>query len=653
METASRAGFAVGTWQVYPDQGILSGPDGEQHLEPKVMEVLVFLAQRQGEVARREELLSEIWSGTIVTDEALSRVISVLRTQLGDNSREPKYIQTIPKVGYRWLMPVTTLPPAAPPASPQDQPQPLWSKRRYWPLSLVAVAVFAAILMWAGHENDQDKPGGPAEFATLTDWFDYLAAQREGTSGTTSIAVLPFEMLGTPEPGDAFSDGLTDELTNSLSKFRGLKVVARRSSYSFRNRNDDVPTIGRLLNVDAVLEGSVRPDGDSIRINAQLSDVKDGYLIWSDAVDVSVGGLYAAQESLATDVVAALGNHFPESRLEPPASSEHRPDNEAYRLYLMSGNALWQLRGEAPLRKSIELYQQALALDPTFARAHIALARSLVLLPFYSAEPMETTFSKAESVLNAQEYTDKRDQGEAESVRAFMAWNRWQWEEAEERFQHSLELAPDLPNTYQWYSEHLAAVGRRAEGLEAAKRARELDEISPVVNDRLGVAYLWVNDNIRAAEHFAISAQLGFRNAINPGYMILLIRLQRFQELQAIFSALYRDEVDKPGWLLQDVGAVFAQDQRKRALSAAREARSQGQVILPRLEFGLWILLGGIDEAYETFERLSGSSRHYLQLEFVFTDEGTEFRRDPRFEQLAREIGWHSYWDRFGEPDEP
>jgi TolB-like protein/DNA-binding winged helix-turn-helix (wHTH) protein/tetratricopeptide (TPR) repeat protein len=650
METPLKSGFVVGNWQVYPDQGILSGPDGDQHLEPKVMGVLVFLAQREGEVARREELLSEIWTGTIVTDEALSRVISVLRTHLGDNSREPKYIQTIPKVGYRLLMPVTRLPPAATPTPTSRQPQ--WPKRRRWPLLLGAVAVFAAILMWVGHEKDQGDPGGPAGFASLTDWFDYLAAQREGSAGTTSIAVLPFEMLGAPEPGDAFSEGLTDELTNSLSQIKGLKVVARRSSYSFRNRNDDVPTVGRLLNVDAVLEGSVRPDGDSIRINAQLSDVDDGYLIWSDAVDVSLGGLYAAQESLVTEVVAALGNHFPDSRLEPPANSEHRPDNEAYRLYLMSGNFLWQLRGEAPLRKSIELYRQALALDPTFSRAHIALARSLVLLPFYSTEPMESTFSKAESVLNAQEYTDKRDQGEAESVRAFIAWNRWQWEEAEERFQRSLELAPDLPNTYQWYSEHLAAVGRRAEGLEAAKRARELDEISPVVNDRLGVAYLWVGDNIRAAEHFAISAQLGFRNAINPGYMILLIRLQRFQELQAILSALYRDEVDKPAWLLQDVGAVFAPDQRKTALAAAREARSHAQVILPRLEFGLWVLLGGIDEAYDTFNRLSGSARNYLQLEFVFTDEGTDFRHDPRFERLAREIGWRSYWDRFGGPDE-
>jgi TolB-like protein/DNA-binding winged helix-turn-helix (wHTH) protein/tetratricopeptide (TPR) repeat protein len=645
MESTSKSGFAVGDWQVYPDQGILSGPGGEQHLEPKVMGVLVFLAQRQGEVARREDLLSEIWSGTIVTDEALSRVISVLRTQLGDNTREPKYIQTIPKVGYRLLMPVTPLPQSATPAPPPGL------KKHRWPLLLGAIALLALILILTGRNGDQTDPGGPAGFATLTEWFDYLAAQREGTEGTTSIAVLPFEMLGAREPGDALGDGLTDELTNSLSQLKGLKVVARRSSYSFRDRNDDVPTIGRLLNVDAVLEGSVRPVGDRIRINAQLSDVADGYLIWSDAIDASAADLYAAQESLVTEVVAALGDHFPASRLERPAANDRQPDNEAYRLYLMSGNFLWQLRGEAPLRKSIELYRQALALDPTFSRAYVALARSLVLLPFYSSEPMEPAFKEAESMLDGREFTDKRDQGEAESVRAFMAWNRWQWEEAEERFQRSLELAPELPNTYQWYSAHLATVGRLAEGLEAAKRARELDEISPVVNDRLGVAYLWVNDNIRAAEHFAISAQLGFRNAINPGYMILLIRLQRFQELQAIFNALYRDVPDKPEWLLQNVGAVFAPDRRKDALAAARLARSGGQAIQPRLEFGFWVLLGGMDEAYDAFDRFRAQNRQYLQLEFVFTDEGSEFRHDPRFERLARDIGWRAYWDRFGGPD--
>jgi len=647
METASQSGFTVGEWEVYPDQGILSGPGGEQHLEPKVMGVLVFLARRQGEVARRDDLLSEIWSGTIVTDEALSRVISVLRTQLGDNSREPQYIQTIPKVGYRLLMPVTPLAPVAVTAPPTS------IKSRRWALLAGAAALFLAILMFIGHKGGQTPPGGPAGFATLTEWFDYLSAQREGSAGATSIAVLPFEMLGARKPDNAFNDGLTDELTNSLSQIRGLKVVARRSSYSFRDRNDDVPTIGRLLNVDAVLEGSVRPDGDNIRINAQLSDVADGYLIWSDAVDVNAGDLYSAQESLVAEVVAALGDHFPQSRLEAPADEARQPDHEAYRLYLMSGNFLWQLRGEAPLRKSIELYRQALALDPSFSRAHVALARSLVLLPFYSAEPMESAFSEAESVLDAQEFTDKRDQGEAESVRAFMAWNRWHWVEAEERFQRALELAPDLPNTYQWYSGHLASVGRRAEGLEAARRARELDEISPVVNDRLGVAYLWVNDNIRAAEHFAISAQLGFRNAINPGYMILLIRLQRFQELQAIFDALYRDEPDKPRWLLRNAGAVFAPDRREEALAVAREAMSHGRIITPRLEFGLWILLGGMDEAYSAFERLRGSNPQYLQLEFVFTDEAAEFRRDPRFKRLARDIGWQAYWDRFGGPDSP
>ena len=647
METAIKAGFAIGDWQVYPDQGILSGPGGEQHLEPKVMGVLVFLAQHQGDVARREELLSEIWSGTIVTDEALSRVISVLRTQLGDNSREPRYIQTIPKVGYRLLMPVVPLPPTA-------DPERTWNiKKHRWPLLVGAIALFSAILMFNGHKSDQGPLDGPAGFASLTEWFDHLAAQREGSAGATSIAVLPFEMLGAQGPGHAFSDGLTDELTNSLSQYKGLKVVARRSSYSFRDRNDDVPTIGRLLNVDAVLEGSIRQDGDSIRINAQLSDVADGYLIWSDAVDIGARDLYDAQESLATEVVAALGDHFPESQLQAPAGKERQPDNEAYRLYLMSGNFLWQLRGEAPLRKSIELYKQALALDPTFSRAHVALARSLVLLPFYSAEPMESSFREAEAVLDAQDFTDKRDQGEAESVRAFIAWNRWRWEEAEERFQRALELAPDLPNTYQWYSAHLASVGRQAEGLEAARRARELDEISPVVNDRLGVAYLWVNDNIRAAEHFAISAQLGFRNAINPGYMILLIRLQRFQELQAIFNALYRDEPNKPEWLLRDVGAVFAPDRREQALAMARQARSDDRVITPRLEFGLWILLGGRDEAYDAFYRLRGSNPQYLQLEFVFTEEAAEFRRDPRFDRLARDIGWRAYWDRFGGPDEP
>jgi len=638
-------GFQLGAWRVYPDQGLLAGEDLQLHLEPKVMEVLVYLAQQQNKVVKRDELINEVWRGTVVTDEVLSRAISVLRTRLGDDRMKPSYIQTLPKVGYRLLMPVTPLAATEPVISATKRRVSMWSVA----LGIVLI-VIAVLLYWTSHEDEID-PRSPAAFANITDWFDFLTEEKEGTAGVTSIAVLPFADLTENNDSEFFSDGLTDELTMSLSKVKGLKVVARRSSYSFKNRSDDVPTIGRLLNVDAVFEGTIRRNGDQLHINSQLSDVSDGYLIWSDIFEVDVSEVFSLQENIATAVVEAMRGHFSGGSLQIPLVEQAPPNIEAYQLYLMNGNFLWKLRGEQPLRKSIELYRQALAIDPGFSRAHIGLANSLLLLPFYSSEPMEPMFQEAQEVLAGYQFTDNRELGEVEAIYAFMAWNRWQWIEAEERFRKALALAPDSPNIYQWYSQYLSYVGRKRDGLEAAKRARELDEISPVINDRLGVAYLWVNDNVRAAEHFAIGAQLGFRNAINPAYMVLLLRLERYHEFKSVMAAFHRGLPQSPDWLIENADTVFLEENREAALAMASQAQEEGHFTLPRLEFGLWVVIGGVDQAYETFATFRDSNRQFLQLEIVFTEEAREFRQDSRFEQLANEIGWQDYWQKFGGPD--
>ena len=230
-------------------------------------------------------------------------------------------------------------------------------------------------------------PRSPAAFATISEWFDFLAREKEGSEDVTSIAVLPFDNLSENNDSNYFSEGLTDELTMSLSKTKGLKVVARRSSYSFKNRTDDVPTIGRLLHADAIFEGTIRRVGDQLRINAQLCAVSDGYLMWSGIYERNVSDVFDVQEEIATAVIEAMREHFDDDSLQSPLVNQAPPDIEAYQLYLMSGNFLWQLRGEQPLRQSIELYRQALAIDPGFSRASIGLAKALVVLPFYSTEP--------------------------------------------------------------------------------------------------------------------------------------------------------------------------------------------------------------------------------------------------------------------------
>jgi len=610
------------------------------------MEVLVYLAQQQDQVVKRDELINDVWHGVPVTDEVLSRAISVLRNHLGDSHMSPSYIQTLPKVGYRLLMPVMPLPASEAAVSTAGY------KIKKWQLALLAVLVAASAVLFWNVKDDEIDPRSPAAFANITDWFDFLAEEKEGTAGTTSIAVLPFDDLTEDNYSEFFSDGLTDELTMSLGKVKGLKVVARRSSYSFKNRSVDVPTIGRLLNVDTVFEGTIRRNDQSLRINAQLSDASDGYLIWSDIFECDVSEVFKVQEKLAMAVVEAMREHFSGGSLQIPIVKEAPPNIEAYQLYLMNGNFLWRLRGEQPLRRSIELYRKALAIDPGFSRALIGLANSLVLLPFYSSEPMEPAFKQAEEVLAGHQFINNRELGEVEAIHAYIAQYRWQWIKAEEGFRRALELAPDSPNNYAWYSQFLAYVGRTQDGLQAAKRARDLDEMSSIINDRLGVSYLWANDNVRAAEHFAIGAQLGFRTALNAGYMILLLRLERYDEFKSVMAAFHRGYPGSPNWLAEHAETLFLRENRKQALTMARQAKAEGQLLMPRLEFGLWVLIGGMDEAYETFATFRNTHHQFLPLELVFAEEGREFREDSRFDDLAEEIGWQEYWEKFGGPDE-
>ena len=620
------------------------------------MEVLIYLAERQDQVVRRDDLINDVWHGTFVTDEVLSRAISLLRTCLGDDRMTPYYIQTLPKVGYRLLMEVTPL--AAPEAEqePEIEPEPASPipKNRVIKLALAIGAMIilvVSIAMWSKEKTIVD-PGSPAAFATLSEWFDFLAAKKEGPKGVTSIAVLPFDNLSENNDSTYFSEGLTDELTMSLSKIKGLKVVARRSSYSFKNRTDDVPTIGRLLHADAIFEGTIRSVGDQLRINAQLCAVSDGYLMWSGIYERNVSDVFDVQEEIATAVIEAMREHFDDDSLHIPLVNQAPPDIEAYQLYLMSGNFLWQLRGEQPLRQSIELYHQALAIDPGFSRAAIGLAKALVVLPFYSTEDMEAMFQQAQEVLASQTFTEQRDLGEAESIYGFIAMKRWQWTKSEEHFRKALQLAPDSPNIYQWYSTLLSGVGRQRDGLEAAIRARDLDEVSPVLNNRLAVAYLWSNDNLRAAEQFAIAAQLGFRNYINPAYMVFLLRQQRFYEVKAIIEAIHQASPNPPLWLIEGADTLFSPENRDALLQAAIQAKQEGSFSMLPIEFGLWLVVGGIDQAYEAFNVVREIAPQYLQIEFIFSKEGTEFREDSRFEQLAEDIGLQEYWDTFGGPDE-
>ena len=312
MNDQLQSGFRIGDWEVYPQENLLKGPDQARVLEPKVMDVLVFLAGRQGDVVSRHQVLDAIWSGVVVGDETLSRAISVLRTELGDDQKNPRYLKTITKRGYRFIADVIPL--------ASEGPQKVESVSDA-SASATPEKTSKSITHFFGRKSD---------FMIITvlvlglGYFAYDKFLLQPESGEVfgdigrSIAVLPFVNMSDDSGNEYFSEGLSEELLNLLVKIPELKVAARTSSFSYKGKDVKIAQIGEELNVSYVLEGSVRKAGNHVRITAKLVKADDGFHLWSETFDRTLDDIFVIQDEIAKAVVDELKINLlgtmPESR---------------------------------------------------------------------------------------------------------------------------------------------------------------------------------------------------------------------------------------------------------------------------------------------------------------------------------------------------
>ncbi len=356
------AAFQLAELTVDPMAGEARGPGGRERLDPKVMDVLVMLAQHAGQVVLREDLLSRLWPNVIVTDEVLSRCIYELRRQLsqaGGSERYKEMIETIPKRGYR-LIGEVAFPTAPPAATPPVRPK--------WRLpALIAAAAAVALLLIVVGQRVTDSPA---------DSHPLPAA-----SAMNSIAVLPFVDMSEAHDQGYFSDGIAEEILNRLAQSSELRVIARTSSFSLRDRSLDVAEIARKLDVTHVLEGSVRKAGDRVRVTAQLIAASDSSHLWSDTFDRGLEDVFSVQDEIATSVATALqitlGGATLKGRM--PASVE------AYESFL-KGEFFYYRRAPGDVERSVTYFKEATSIDPRYARAWAALAGAYSYLAWDGAQ---------------------------------------------------------------------------------------------------------------------------------------------------------------------------------------------------------------------------------------------------------------------------
>ncbi len=375
-------------WHVDFASGEISRDGRTQRLQDQPLQILDVLTSHAGEVVNRETLIARLWpKGVVEYDSGLNTAIRKLRSALGDDADTPRYVETLPRKGYRFIAPLTAAapPPAAapsisPPAGPNlrrrasDRPEPF--QRLMLGFGSLVAAVLVAVIVWR-------MPGKLFRNESVT---------------LPTIVVLPLVDMSIDQKEQALCDGLTDELSNWLAHIPTLRVVARTSAFSFKGKNTDVRDIARQVGATHVLEGSLRRSGNQLRIIMQLSAADTGLHIWAKPFDLPIGDIFLIEDTVSRSVADAL--HLELSPDTTEQWAQRQPASaDAYELYLL-GRARQRSRTADDNLKSADFLRRAVAADPQFALAQVALAETLLNGLSLNRTPIEDVAAEAEPLIN-------------------------------------------------------------------------------------------------------------------------------------------------------------------------------------------------------------------------------------------------------------
>lgn len=404
-------------------------------------------------------------------DHGLNKAINKLREALGDNADNPRFIETLPRRGYRFLVPVMHLDEPSSIAeadTPADQEAKADARRRFplkvWlALGLFVAGAGVAWYLW---------PGG--------------AARPHVSSSKLMLVVLPFSNLeGDPEQ-DYFCDGMTEEMILQLSRLRPdkLGVIARTSAIQYRKTPKRADEIGRELGVQYILEGTIRRTGNRVRITAQLVQVADQTYLWAETYEREVADVFAIQSGVAQRIARSLALELLPTQ-QAALSRAPTASAEAYESYLR-GRFHWNKRTPADLQKSVEFFQHATEKDPGFALAYAGLADAYNVLPYYGLLPPRQAFPKSKAAAQRALELDPASAHAHTALAYAHHYFDWDWGTAEWEYARAQELNPNYAQAHQWLAAHLVEMGRVDEAVLEMDLARQLDPLSLIVNAGLG-----------------------------------------------------------------------------------------------------------------------------------------------------------------------
>jgi TolB-like protein/tetratricopeptide (TPR) repeat protein len=454
-----------------------------------------------------------------------------------------------------------------------------------------------------------------------------------------SLVVLPFENVSRDPEYEYLSDGIAGSLINALAIVPKLRVIAQSTAIRYKGKGVDPQTVGRELNVRAVLTGRMMQSGGSLRIGTELVDVATGSRLWGEQYDRKPGDIFAIQDEISEEISGKLRLKL--TRTEKRRLTKHQTDDpEAYRLYL-KGRHQWNRWTEDGFYKAIECFQQAVEKDPVYALAYAGLADSYVLLGWNGFLPPKDAFPKGKAAAMRALRLDP-DLGEAHTSLAGVLWlHDWQWREAETEFKRSLALDPSYSTASHWYAEYAMTMGRQVEGIERMKKGQELEPLSPIKNVAVGWALYMDRRNDDAIEELRRTVELDPNFPIT--YWILGLVLRKMGRFELAIAEGEKGVTLSGGSPL--LRAALAQTfgtarRRKEAIQILDDLTKQAnQKYVPSYFFaGIHIGLGEDDRAIEWLEKSYEERSHWLV--YLHIDPSMDgLRSNPRFQNLLRRVG--------------
>ena len=639
---ASVRSVRFGVFEVDLRNGELKKKGTRVRLQGQPFLLLVTLLKQRGEVVTREELRRTLWpEDTFVDfDHSLGSAANKLREALGDSATNPRFIETLPRRGYRFVAPfeaIGEIEDKPPVSAPPDQQQPASGD---FPMpGDPARTDHAAVVLVRRSLPPSWRILAGTVFLISAGFVVFVLLRSPRPALVRSLAVLPLENLSGDPSQEYFSDGMTDELITELGQISELRVISRTSVMTYKGAHKPLPQIARELNVDAAVEGTVVRSGNSVRITAQLILASNDKHLWAHSYEVGLRDIFSVQKQVARSIAEQV-----RIKLNPAEQTKlNRPKDvnaEAYEDYL-KGRYFWNKRTADGLKKAIDYFNQAIEKDPIYAQAYSGLADSYALMGDweYGVLAPSEAFPKAKAAAT-RALTLDNTLGEAHTSLAFVLdLFDWDWKTAEKEYKQAVDLGPNYATAHQWYSWHLIVLGRNDDAIAEMRRAENLDPLSLIISADMA-------DVLLVARRYDESIQQSRRTMeMDPGFAMTHYQLgQAFVQKQ-----VYREGIAE----LQRAIALSGGNETFRSTLAYAYARSgrknealgilndlknrSGNGFANAAEIAL--IYVGLDDVDQAMIWLEKSYKERFNPSLLMRPCFDLLRSDPRFQGLLGRIG--------------